>query len=125
MVHLSPPHACRPIWARVGAPLSIIVRSPIFMHRILSAMLAAASCPTMAPAQVGPSAPFAQDAPVYTLDQAVSAAGGSAPAAEAATDPVVAARAGSTVAGLPPNPLVKGQVGRGTAMRRENVGPDM
>jgi hypothetical protein len=55
------------------------------MHRILSAMLAAASCATMAQAQVGPSAPSAQDAPVYTLDQAVSAAGGSAPAAEAAT----------------------------------------
>jgi cobalt-zinc-cadmium efflux system outer membrane protein len=48
------------------------------MHRILAAMLAAASCATMAQAQVGPSAPVAQDAPVYTLDQAVSAAGGSA-----------------------------------------------
>src|SRR3546814_7843127 len=69
------------------------------MHRILSAMLAAASCATMAQAQVGPSAPFAQDAPVYTLDQAVSAAGGSAPAAEAATAAVDAARAGRTVAG--------------------------
>ncbi len=55
------------------------------MNRILAAMLAAASCATMAQAQVGPSAPVAQDAPVYTLDQAVSAAGGSAPAAEAAT----------------------------------------
>src|SRR3546814_392548 len=80
------------------------------MHRILSAMLAAASCATMAQAQVGPSAPFAQDAPVYTLDQAVSAAGGSAPAAEAATAAVDAARAGRTVAGLRPNPVVQGQV---------------
>ena len=44
------------------------------MHRILAAMLAAASCTTMAQAQVGPSAPVAQDAPVYTLDQAVIAA---------------------------------------------------
>lgn len=90
--------------------LSIIVRSPIFMNRILAAMLAAASCATMAQAQVGPSAPVAQDAPVYTLDQAVSAAGGSAPAAEAATAGIDAARAGRTVAGLRPNPVVQGQV---------------
>src|SRR3546814_14498016 len=100
------------MWARVGAPLSIIVRSPIFMHRILSAMLAAASCATMAQAQVGPSAPFAQDAPVYTLDQAVSAAGGSAPAAEAATAAVDAARAGPQVPGRPPHPVVPGPVGK-------------
>ena len=79
------------------------------MHRILAAMLAAASCATMAQAQVGPSAPVAQDAPVYTLDQAVSAAGGSAPAAEAATAGIDAARAGRTVAGLRPNPVVQGQ----------------
>src|SRR3546814_14890434 len=111
------------MWARVGAPLSIIVRSPIFMHRILSAMLAAASCATMAQAQVGPSAPFAQDAPVYTLDQAVSAAGGSAPAAEAATAAVDAARPGRTVAGLRSNPVVSGQVGHGIgrATCRERV----
>ena len=80
------------------------------MHRIFAAMLAAASCATMAQAQVGPSAPVAQDAPVYTLDQAVSAAGGSAPAAEAATAGIDAARAGRTVAGLRPNPVVQGQV---------------
>ena len=80
------------------------------MNRILAAMLAAASCATMAQAQVGPSAPVAQDAPVYTLDQAVSAAGGSAPAAEAATAGIDAARAGRTVAGLRPNPVVQGQV---------------
>ena len=80
------------------------------MNRILAAMLAAASCAAMAQAQVGPSAPVAQDAPVYTLDQAVSAAGGSAPAAEAATAGIDAARAGRTVAGLRPNPVVQGQV---------------
>src|SRR3546814_12587921 len=67
------------------------------MHRILSAMLAAASCATMTQAQVGPSAPFAHDAPVYTLDQAVSAAGGSAPAAEPAHAAVDAARASRPV----------------------------
>src|SRR3546814_18511835 len=80
------------------------------MHRILSAMLAAASCATMAQAQVGPSAPFAQDAPVYPLDQAVSAAGGSAPAAEAATPAVDAAPAGPPVAGPRPHPVVHGHV---------------
>src|SRR3546814_7924235 len=38
------------------------------------------------------------------------AAGGSGPAAEAATAAVDAARAGRTVAGLRPNPVVQGQV---------------
>lgn len=80
------------------------------MYRILAAMLAAASCVTMAQAQVGPSAAVTQDVPIYTLDQAVSAAGGSAPAAEAATAAIDAARAGRTVAGLRPNPVVQGQV---------------
>lgn len=109
MVHLRPPSLTSDLGVRWRA-LSIIVRSPIFMNRILAAMLAAASCATMAQAQVGPSAPVAQDAPVYTLDQAVSAAGGSAPAAEAATAGIDAARAGRTVAGLRPNPVVQGQV---------------
>ncbi len=90
------------------------------MHRIFAAMLAAASCATMAQAQVGPSAPVAQDAPVYTLDQAVSAAGGSAPAAEAATAAIDAARAGRTVAGLRPNPVVQGQLK--TSLARGHIG---
>lgn len=80
------------------------------MHRILAALLAAASCASMAQAQVGPRAPIAQDAPVYTLDQAVSAAGGSAPATEAATAAIEAAQAGRTVAGLRPNPVAQGQI---------------
>ncbi|MBW6528498.1 TolC family protein [Sphingomonas sp. RHCKR7] len=84
------------------------------MHRIIAAMLAAASCATLAQAQVGPSAPIAQVGPTYTLDQAVSAAGGSAPAADAAGAAVEAARSGRTVAGLRPNPVFQGQI--------ENIG---
>ncbi|MDQ2891463.1 MAG: TolC family protein [Pseudomonadota bacterium] len=51
-----------------------------------------------------------QSQPGLTLDQAVAAAGGSAPASEAASADVAAARAGRTVAGLRPNPGAQGQV---------------
>lgn len=80
------------------------------MHRIIAAVLAAASCASLAQAQAGPSAPLAQGIPVYTLDQAVGAAGGSAPAVEAANAGIKAAQAGRTVAGLRPNPVAQGQV---------------
>ena len=80
------------------------------MHKIFVTFLIAASCASIAHAQVGSIAPFSQDSPVYTLEQAVSSAGGSAPATEAASAAVEAARAGRTVAGLRPNPVVQGQV---------------
>ena len=80
------------------------------MHKIFPTFLLAASCASITHAQVGPNAPVSQDSPVYTLDQAVSAAGGSAPATKAASAAVEAARAGRTVAGLRPNPVVQGQV---------------
>lgn len=79
------------------------------MQRLLAAMLAAASCATIAHAQTGGEAPIAPAGPIYTLDQAVSAAGGSAPASEAAAAAVDAARQGRTVAGLRPNPVAQGQ----------------
>lgn len=80
------------------------------MYRTSAAVLAAASCASMAPAQTGPAAPIASARPVYTLDQAVRAAGGTAPAGAAATAAIEAARAGRTVAGLRPNPVVQGQI---------------
>lgn len=53
-------------------------------------------------------------APVFTLDQALAAAGSSAPGLDAAAADLRAAQAGRTVAGLRPNPEVQVQV--------ENVG---
>jgi cobalt-zinc-cadmium efflux system outer membrane protein len=47
------------------------------MHRILAALLAATSCAAVAQAQE--RAPAVTGAPVLTLDDAVAAAGGSAP----------------------------------------------
>lgn len=80
------------------------------MLRFAAALLAAASCASLAQAQIGPSAQAASGAPVYTLDQAVGAAGGSAPAIDAATAAIKAAEAGRTVAGLRPNPVAQGQI---------------
>ena len=78
------------------------------MKIMLAAVLAAASCASSVQAQSEPSA--TQPAPVFTLDQAIIAAGGSAPAREAATAAIDAAKAGRTVAGLRPNPVAQGQV---------------
>lgn len=52
----------------------------------------------------------ALSAPVLTLDDAVLAAGGTAPANAAAAAAVEAAAAGRTVAGLRPNPVFQGQI---------------
>ncbi|MGE4322668.1 MAG: TolC family protein [Sphingobium sp.] len=78
------------------------------MHRMIAALLAALSCAAVAHAQdmtvaIAPAA-------VLTLDQAVAAAGGGAPAVEAARADIAAAEAGRTVAGLRPNPTVTTQV---------------
>lgn len=89
------------------------------MKNMLAAMLAAASCASMAQAQQGalpkaanpsetPSTPWPH--PGFSLDQAVAAAGGSAPAIDAAAAATEAAQAARTVAGLRPNPVVQGQV---------------
>jgi cobalt-zinc-cadmium efflux system outer membrane protein len=80
------------------------------MKKMFVAMMAAASCVSMAQAKQTPMAGVAQPLPVYTLDQAVLAAGGAAPAADAATAAIDAAKAGRTVAGLRPNPVVQGQI---------------
>lgn len=79
------------------------------MHRMFAALLAAMSCVAMAQAQdLATTAPPA--AAPLTLDQAVAAAGGSAPAADAARADIAAAEAARTVAGLRPNPTVSTEV---------------
>jgi cobalt-zinc-cadmium efflux system outer membrane protein len=80
------------------------------MQKFIAALLAAASCASTVQAQTGLALPSAQAGSTYTLDQAVAAAGGSAPAADAANASIEAARAGRTVAGLRPNPVFQGQV---------------
>ena len=80
------------------------------MKTLLAALLAAASCAPGAQAQTGLPVRAAPVAPVRTRDQAIAAATGAAPASEAAAAAVEAARAGRTVAGLRPNPVVQGQV---------------
>jgi cobalt-zinc-cadmium efflux system outer membrane protein len=80
------------------------------MKKMFVAMMAAASCASMAQAQQTPTTAATQPLGVYTLDQAVLAAGGAAPAADAASAAIEAAQAERTVAGLRPNPVVQGQV---------------
>jgi outer membrane protein, heavy metal efflux system len=80
------------------------------MKKMFVAMMAAASCASMAQAQQTPTTEATQPLGVYTLDQAVLAAGGAAPAADAASAAIEAAQAERTVAGLRPNPVVQGQV---------------
>ena len=77
------------------------------MYRLIAALLAATSCVAGAQAQLPPAS--MTGGPVITLDEAVAAAGGSAPVADAAQAGVEAARAARTVAGLRPNPAVQTQ----------------
>jgi len=84
------------------------------MYRTLAAMLAALPCAVSlcaiaAQAQDIPQTVAPSFAPL-TLEQAIVAAGGRAPAAEAAQAGVEAARAARTVAGLRPNPEVQTQI---------------
>ncbi|WP_156359801.1 TolC family protein, partial [Sphingomonas sp. Leaf28] len=73
------------------------------MHRFIAALLAVASCASIAQAQ---SADPTSTSPPLTLEQALSLAGASAPSLEAATAGVRAAQAGRTVAGYRPNPSI-------------------
>ncbi|MGE4321826.1 MAG: TolC family protein [Sphingobium sp.] len=79
------------------------------MHRMFAALLAAVSCVSVAQAQDIVSAVPSAGQPL-TLDQAVAAAGGSAPAADAALAGITAAEAARTIAGLRPNPTVTTEV---------------
>ncbi|MCY1672082.1 TolC family protein [Novosphingobium sp. SL115] len=80
------------------------------MHRIIAASLAVTPCAVLAqtPADLLSSVQSAQA--VLTLEQAIAAAGGSAPSAQAAQAGIDAAHAARTVAGLRPNPSVETQV---------------
>lgn len=93
------------------------------MKKMLAAVLAAASCASIAQAQAQVQQAPAQTAtlsvatpipdqplPAFTLDQAVLAAGGAAPSNAAAAAGLEAAQAGRTVATLRPNPTFQGQV---------------
>jgi len=88
------------------------------MKKLIAAVLAAASCASIAQAQaqaqqaaVPPETSMAaQPLSAFTLDQAVLAAGGAAPSNAAAAAGVEAAQAGRSVAGLRPNPTFQGQI---------------
>ena len=82
------------------------------MHRIIAAVLAAATCATIAQAQTQ-SAALAAGGP-FTLERALEAAGASSPNIEAADAGLRGAGEARTIAGLRPNPEVQVQV--------ENVG---
>lgn len=74
------------------------------MHRLIAAMLAAASCATIAQAQ-NPSSSVESDV-TFSLDQALSMAGATSPALDAVDADIQAAAAARTVAGLRPNPSI-------------------
>lgn len=82
------------------------------MSRFLTAILAAASCVSIAQAQTAP--PSQNSSTPFTLERALSAAGASSPSIEAADAGVRAASAARTIAGLRPNPEIQVQV--------ENIG---
>ena len=73
------------------------------MHRVIAALLAVASCASIAQAQ---SSEPTTTSPPLTLEQALALAGATAPTVQAATAGVRAADAGRTVAGYRPNPSV-------------------
>ena len=75
------------------------------MFRIIAVFATAMSCAAVAQDDIKARSP----AP-FTLDQAIAAAGGAAPAVEAAQAGVAAAQAGRTVAALRPNPTFQSQV---------------
>ncbi|MBW6525159.1 TolC family protein, partial [Sphingomonas sp. RHCKR47] len=73
------------------------------MSRFIAALLAVASCASIAHAQ---SSEPASPSPPLTLERALALAGATAPSLEAATAGVRAAEAGRTVAGYRPNPSI-------------------
>lgn len=77
------------------------------MYRVIVALLAAASCTSIARAQTLP--PAAAQQHVITLDEVLDRAGASSPSTEAAGAGVRAAEAGRTIAGLRPNPSISAE----------------
>lgn len=79
------------------------------MKKLLAAILAAASCASVAQAQQERISADAS-ASILTLEDAIASAGGAAPSLEAANAGIEAAQASRTVAGLRPNPVAQAQV---------------
>ena len=73
------------------------------MHRVIAALMAAASCAGYAQAQ---TITEVTAGPPFTLEQALAATDATAPSIEAASAAVRAAEAGRTVAGYRPNPTI-------------------
>lgn len=78
------------------------------MNRLVAALLAAASCASIAQAQTVPDTPpgVSSTAPMLTLDRAIAVAEGASPTIDLAESERRIAAAGRTVAGLRPNPSV-------------------
>ncbi|MFT4054059.1 MAG: TolC family protein [Novosphingobium sp.] len=79
------------------------------MKKLLAAMLAAASCASVAQAQQEHMPVDASEA-ILTLEEAIAEAGGAAPSVDAANAGIEAAHANRTLAGLRPNPVVQAQI---------------
>lgn len=73
------------------------------MHRLLAALMAAASCASMAQAQTSPPVEAGE---TLSLDRALEIAGATSPSLDAAQADIQSAAAARTVAGLRPNPSV-------------------
>jgi outer membrane protein, heavy metal efflux system len=73
------------------------------MHRVIAALMAAASCASIAQAQ---EAPVVSPVAPFSLERALELAGAAAPSIEAASAGVRAAEAARTVAGYRPNPTI-------------------
>ncbi|MDH7640269.1 TolC family protein [Sphingomonas oryzagri] len=76
------------------------------MHRVLAALMAVASCASIAQAQSLASQPAATTENVVTLNQALALAGTVSPSLDSAAAGVRAAQEARTVAGLRPNPSI-------------------
>ncbi|SEJ90285.1 outer membrane protein, cobalt-zinc-cadmium efflux system [Sphingobium sp. AP50] len=80
------------------------------MQKLLAAFLAAASCASVAQAQQGRMEAESPAAPARSLEDAIAAAGGAAPALDVVRSGIDAADANRIVAGLRPNPVAQAQV---------------
>lgn len=73
------------------------------MHRLLAALLAAASCASVAQAQISPPVEAGQ---VLSLERALELAGATSPSLDAAEADIRTAEGARAVAGLRPNPAI-------------------
>lgn len=76
------------------------------MNRVLAAIMAVASCASIAQAAPVVDAPPRQSESIFSLSDALSAAGATAPSLDAASAGLQAAQSARVVAGLRPNPSI-------------------